>query len=570
MRTIRPATLARVAALLALAAALPAAPSRAQDAPPPKGAAPAAADDAALAARRADAYLKGLADAGLFSGTVLLARGGQVVLDAASGKADVAKGADNRTSTKFKLMSVSKALTAVAVLRLIQDGKLGLEDPVAKHLEGWPAAWGGVTVHHLLEHTSGVPNLDGDWAAACRDGGARGLAVWRTAAARLGTRALVAPVGTRAAYSNFNFVLAALVVEAVAKRPFEDAFRKLVLEPAGMKDTCLDDGSRRPGLAQGYFLKDGAPDPRPQDMSTIRGAGDVISTTGDLWKLDRALRGTKVLDEATRTLMHTPTQTSPWYACGWMLRPMSGRPCIHHSGGANGYVADFLRFPAEDACVIILSNYAYAPIARMADDLGWILFGREGPATAPASAGTLDAVRGAWRGDRREDKPLVLRRSGKLLLAFEVDPAQDRHSGLLLLPLGDRAFLWPWGFDRIVVAPGADGKDAAVSRGVEGAERPLARWDGSAAWKAAVGEYLVTAPRAEAARIARSGDALDLQFPDGYPQHAEVVPADDGLGLVMISDDFATALRLDRDASGAVTGFRWRRADGTLVEARRR
>src|SRR5262245_5346634 len=132
-------------------------------APPSAESDPAAPSRESLR-REVDAYLAPLVESGWFSGTVLLARGGEVLVEAAYGKADLEKDVANEPTTQFKVMSVSNSITAVTVMTLVRAKRIGLDDPVAKHLELWPAAWKDVTVHELLDHTSGIPNLEGEWA----------------------------------------------------------------------------------------------------------------------------------------------------------------------------------------------------------------------------------------------------------------------------------------------------------------------------------------------------------------------------------------------------------------------
>src|SRR5262245_43835908 len=108
----------------------------------PAGAGPDAVAPGRESLRRdVDAYLAPLVEAGWFSGTVLLARGGEVLVEAAYGPADIAQGVKNEPTTQFKVMSVSKSITAVTVMTLVRAQRIGLNDPVGKHLESWPPAW---------------------------------------------------------------------------------------------------------------------------------------------------------------------------------------------------------------------------------------------------------------------------------------------------------------------------------------------------------------------------------------------------------------------------------------------
>ena len=552
MRTVR-------IALLALAAAAAAAPARGEDEKaPPKD----------LRAR-VDAYLTGLADAGLFSGTVLIARDGKVVVEAAYGKADVAAGVANQPATQFKLMSVSKAITAVAVMRLVQDGKLGLDDPVADLLPSWPKAWRGVTVHHLLDHTSGIANIAEEWAQAAFTGGAdRGLAAWKAFAPRLADRPLADPAGTRSSYSNFNYVLLGCVVEAASRKTYAEYLRAAVLGPAEMKRTGFDDGTRRDGLSIGYFRgKDGAPEASFQDMSGILAAGGIFSTVGDLWRLDRALRGETILSAATKKRMETPTSVSPYYACGWQLMPVRGRRCVHHSGGANGYVADLLRFPDDDACVAVQSNFAFAPIMRISDDLAGLLFGAEIPTAKRMAADTLDACAGLYRTPGRT---LLIRRSGEGLLCFDVDPRTERLGGRLLLPVADDLCLMPYGDERLRFAKPQDGRCARVTSERTGGAMPLDRAPSLGdAWRSVVGDWPRETAGAAALRITEASGRINLNAPDAWPFDFEVVPVSETLAIAFYGPEGGTLVHLTRDADGRPTALRWQSNDGRTIACAR-
>jgi len=512
-------------------------------------------DRAADLAARVDAYLGPLVAMDLFAGTVLLARGGEVLVEKAYGLADGAAGVRNSKDTRFKLMSVSKTFAGVAVTRLVQQQKVALTDLVSAHLPDWPAPWAAVTVHDLLDHTSGIPNLETEWSVQSRSGTARGLAVWRAFAARAG-RPLQAQPGTEYRYSNFNTLLAGAMAEVITGKPWRELVRANVLEPAGMRDTGWDDGSRVPGLAVGCFrARDGAPEPSEQDMSHIEAAGGIWSTVGDLYRFDRALRGDALLDRATRERMVTPRAGN--YACFWQNAPIHGHACIQHSGGANGYVADFLRFVDDDACVVVLSNYAFAPILRVSHDLAAILFDAEYGkplATAPA---TLDGLAGVYRWPGA-GMQTVVRRSGKALLAFDLIPGAERCGGRLLVPLGEATFAEAMGDARLVFA--RDGDGPVIRRVVDGKPTVLKRSDVPRAdWLALAGEFGAEPALGTRTRLVHEQGALWLRIDGGWPLELEIVPVDAEKAMALYGGDGGTMLHRQGPRGDVL---RWVRADG--------
>jgi CubicO group peptidase (beta-lactamase class C family) len=499
---------------------------------------------------------------GLFSGAVLLAKDGRVVVEAAYGNADVEAGTANEASTAFKLMSVSKSITAVAVMRLAGKDKLALSDPVGSHLPHWPDAWREVTVRQLLDHTSGVPNLEQEWGAEARRGPERGLGVWARLAPRLAKLPHDAPPGTRPAYSNFNYVLLGLLLEKAAGRPYGEVLCAEVLGPAAMERTGVDDGSRRPGLSVGYFRGGGEPAASEQDMSLIEGAGGLYSTVGDLYRLDRALRGDALLSREVYAGMVTVEAPSVGYACGWQVSRIHDRTCVHHSGGANGYVADFLRFPDDDACVVVLSNFAFAPAERISHDLAAILFGKAVTPARKVEPRTLDRWMGLYR-PRADGRALLVRRSGDLLMLFDAHVGVERCGGRLLIPLADDLFVPPCTAERLRFTETglvleALGQATAMER-VEVPAEP---------WRAAIGEY-ATGPKGTA-QITEALGSLRLRDPGGWPVEQEVLPLSGTLALALHSEDFGMLFHLERGADGSVLGFRRQRIDGKEVHGVRR
>ena len=484
------------------------------------------------------------------------------MVERAFGRADIAGGVVNAPSTRFKLMSVTKSITAVALLRLVQSKKLTIDDPVSKHLPAWPAGWEDVLIRHLLDHTSGLPNLETSWVVEARKGADRGLGVWRRLAPQLARPALEAPAGSRHRYSNFNYVLLGAVAEAVTGLEYPEIVRVEVFEPAGMKASGFDDGNLRPGLALGYFRgKGGVPDPRRQDMSTILAAGGIYSTAADLYRFDRALASGKLLSAALRQRMQTPAPNTYGYALGWQVRPIHGHACARHSGGANGYVADLLRFIEDDACVVLLSNFAYAPSVLLAEGLAGCLLERDVDMPARVPSKVLDRYLGAYRGP---SSTAVVRRSGDCLAMYEQKDGESRVTPTLLVALGEDRFrrqAWP---TLLHFTIGKQGPTQLVMEGTRPTTFSTLRVDAKA-WKKAVGRYRDAKGSAKY-RIMRLKGALQLRLPEGWGGvDLTLLPVAADRALTLFYEDFATVLTLDRDEKGTVSGFRWMRNDGQVV-----
>ena len=532
----------------------PAAPADAVPDAATWSAAPLPPQDPGKVAAAADAYLAPLVRMGAFSGAVLLARG-DAVFTKGYGLADHAAGTANGEATRFKLMSTTKAVTAVVVMRLVQAGTLRLEDPVGRHVPRWPDAWKDVTVHDLLDHCSGIPNLENDWVQLGRDSGARGLALWPAMAARLAAQP---PSRDEPAsrYSNFNFELAGVVAEAASGQPWRELLAEQVLGPAGMTATGIDSTAEAKDLAVGYFLGADAPRSSPYDMSVIQAAGGLWSTVGDLCRLDRALRGERLLTAASQAAMTATRKASPRYACGWQVAPLHGRCCVSHSGGANGFVAEWLRFPDDDACVVVLSNYAFAPITRIANDLAAILLGAEHPAPAVLTPEQLEASTGTFALAQQPQRRLLVRRVGSLLLAFDVWPDIARCSGRVLVPVAPGRFL-------SALDNGEYRIDATHARTpwdtLDRCDPGVERWNEMLGTLIAQGAFggecelgYLTVSSSERGRLV-------LRTPTTWPKETRIVPLGADVALALAAEDFGTLLRRE----GA--HLSWTRPDGQIA-----
>ncbi|MFQ5843745.1 MAG: serine hydrolase domain-containing protein [Planctomycetota bacterium] len=286
---------------------------------------------------------------GGFWGAVLVGRGGEVLLAKGYGFADYAR-RPNTARSLFEIASTSKPFTAAAVLKLQMQGKLRLDDPIAKHFEEVPPAKAKITIHHLLTHTSGIsPQVGVPYASTIE----RGDYIRYVLGQRLETEP-----GETFAYSNAGYALLAALVEVVSGRPFEEYVRNNLFEPAGLQDTGFIGGGAFDADRMTTRLSERTPDATAADWFWgwgYRGMGGVVTTVWDLWRWDRALRGDDVLDRKTRARSYEPFHES--YACGWRVDTTSrGTRKVSHAGGVEGYGVNYVRYLEDDAVVVVLSN----------------------------------------------------------------------------------------------------------------------------------------------------------------------------------------------------------------------
>lgn len=296
-----------------------------------------------------------------FSGSVVVARSGEVVLASAHGRGITPE-------TVFWIASGSKQFTAAAILKLQEQGKLGVRDPIIKFFGEVPEDKRGITIHHLLTHTSGLPHRYAADGITGRDEAVRAiLAV-----------PLKQPVGEGYSYSNDGYNLLAAIVEVASGTPFEEYLGKNLLAPAGLSRTGFW-GFEKPGVpvappkdperARGMrhtIWKDG----KSQANWGYRGATGVFSTPGDLHAWVAALRAGKVLSQQSLDLLWAPhvlvrseLEAEVYYGYGWAEERSAGKLLeVRHSGDEDWLGHNSLmRFLTDGDATIVLSNAGARP-----------------------------------------------------------------------------------------------------------------------------------------------------------------------------------------------------------------
>jgi CubicO group peptidase (beta-lactamase class C family) len=329
-------------------------PSLRDDERPP----PAASDEDAAA--RLERYVTALADADVFSGAVLLARGGDVLLARAHGHANKDFGTPNRVDTKFNLGSMNKMFTAIAIAQLVEQGRLQWDSPLSDFLPDFPTpeAARGIRVHHLLTHTSGL----GSYFNPAFQESSRAL--WRTVDDMMELArgdSLAFEPGTRWQYSNTGYLVLGKIIEIVTGQDYHDYVREHIARPAGMLNTDAYELDRvNPNLAVGYqkiFTDDGPEYRNNLFEHVIRGgpAGGGYSTVEDLFRFARALRAGRLVRPETVALLTSPKPElgSPNYGYGFGINPDGS---VGHTGGFPGISSALAIYTEDDYTVVVLAN----------------------------------------------------------------------------------------------------------------------------------------------------------------------------------------------------------------------
>ncbi len=289
-----------------------------------------------------------------FMGTVLVARGNSVLLSRGYGSANLEWNQPNSPTTKFRLGSLTKQFTAAAVLLLEERGKVSLTDPIKKHLPDAPAAWDAITIHHLLSHSSGIPNFTSfpDYEST------KTVATTPTQTiARFRDKPLDFPPGDRFAYSNSGYIVLGALIEKISGMPYAQFLQENIFTPLAMKDTGYDDSEAIiPQRAAGYVRGPKGRGIAPYVNMTIPfSAGGLYSTTEDLLKWQLALATGKVVSAASFAKMTTPNKGN--YGYGLTINTLkSGAKVISHGGGIEGFNTYLAYYPADELTVIALGN----------------------------------------------------------------------------------------------------------------------------------------------------------------------------------------------------------------------
>lgn len=309
-------------------------------------------------AGRLAAFLKSLDDNEGFSGAVLLARGGDVMLNEAYGLASRRFDIPNNADTKFNIGSMNKMFTAVAVLQLVEQGQLSLDDRLSKYLgEEWlpNEVTSSIQIRHLLSHTSGLGNYMNSRFARASRARFRELDSYKTL---LQKEEPEFQPGKQWKYSNTGMLLLGVVVEKVTGDGYFEHVRDNVYKKAGMLDTdCYDMDEPVPNLAMGYYKKD---DDWKNNLflHVVRGspAGGGYSTTADLHRFSQALLDFKLLSPKYTRMLLTPKPNSPNYGYGFETEMSSSGLVAGHSGGFPGIEAKLEIYLDSGFVVVVLAN----------------------------------------------------------------------------------------------------------------------------------------------------------------------------------------------------------------------
>src|SRR5687768_10893055 len=287
--------------------------------------------------------------------SVLVVRDGRPVIRRSYGQANVEDRTASTPETNYRLASITKQFTAAAILLLVEDGKLSLDDRVKKWLPSLPSAADPVTIRQLLTHTSGFVDYE-DVMAPGTTAQLHDSDVLHLLESQDST--YFSP-GKSYRYSNSGYALLALIVERVSRKTFAAFLRERIFIPVGMSHTVAhEEGvSTVPNRAYGYTLKDGKWIRKDQSLtSAVLGDGGIYSSIDDLARWDAALYDERLLSDESRRLAFTQQtdtdRADVKYGFGWRITDES----LWHSGETSGFRNVIVRYPGRRLTVVILTN----------------------------------------------------------------------------------------------------------------------------------------------------------------------------------------------------------------------
>jgi CubicO group peptidase (beta-lactamase class C family) len=295
-----------------------------------------------------DRLITTLHERGQFNGSILVAIGGKAIYRKAFGQADFQSRRKFTPATISNIGSVAKQFTAMTIMMLADENKLNYDDPVSKYLPELGRSLNGISLRHLLNHTSGIPDVGDlgiDHPQLTNDEVIRRLSQQGF---------LLSGPGAKYRYSNANYILLSVVVERVSGRRFSDFLADKIFKPLGMHNTSYP--PRNLNSVAVAYDQFGNPD----DYNGLTtGDGGIYSTVDDLFKWDQALYTERLVRQSTLAVAFTPghvTEGESVYGFGWNVGEQEGRKFVWHTGSSGGFRAFIERRMTERITVIMLTN----------------------------------------------------------------------------------------------------------------------------------------------------------------------------------------------------------------------
>ncbi|HWB28159.1 MAG TPA: serine hydrolase [Chitinophagaceae bacterium] len=390
-------------------------------------------------ARKLDEMVTAYTKLGRFNGSVLVARKGVILLQKGYGVRNDSTHTNNDENTQYQIASVTKQFTATVVLKLVEQKKMHLDDKLSKYYPGFPYG-DSITIWNLLTHTSGMRNFTEEDTGIQKTDEEHMVPYLKT------LKPDFAP-GKDWHYSNSGYVMLAYIIQKVSGISYFQAVRKYIFNPLHMSSSGFDfthlTGAEK---AVGYDVLNDSVHERAHiaDSSVTLGAGSIYSTVEDMYKWHRGLQKYKIVNKSLMEEAYIPCPQHN-YGFGWQIDSVFGRKMVSHSGAISGFGSNFARIPADDVCIVVLSNKGGSTFDAMhiTDKLLAVLYNQ--PYTIPVkrtpvqvSEAVLKRYTGTYEVSEMHLVIDVSINDGRLI----AQPARDGHPGPTAILVGenDRRF----------------------------------------------------------------------------------------------------------------------------------
>lgn len=323
---------------------------------------------------KVDGYIEAYMQMNQFSGSVLIANNGNVLVSKGYGYANYQFNIENTPQTKFRIGSLTKGFTAVAIMQLVENNKLSLDDKLIKFISDYPRG-DEITINHLLSMTSGIPNHT-EFDDFNKERRVFHYNILQTISTFKGKPLEFTP-GEQFKYSNSNYMLLGFIIEHVSDMTYAEYVKQNIFEPLKMQNSGYETPEKIiKNMAQGYRFKNNEiENAKFRNMANAHASGALYSTIEDLYIWDRALYTDKLISKKSLETMFSTVKAN--YAFGWGVVDVFNHKMIAHAGEIDGFTSNISRFVDDDICIVILSNFEHTPVSRINKDLIAIIFDKE-------------------------------------------------------------------------------------------------------------------------------------------------------------------------------------------------
>lgn len=352
-----------------------------------------------------------------FSGSIAAIKDGEILFKKAYGYANIEHKVKNNTDTKYKIWSITKQFTAVAILILEEKGLLKVEDSIKKYFPDCSDLNPKITIHHLLTHTSGIFNYS---SLPDSQETFQKIHHEKSELIKLFTaKPLDFEPGTHWNYSNTGYYLLGIIIEKLSGKTYSEFLAENIFLPLGMFNTGVEDGKRIvENKASGYYLNgNDLIHCKYINMDLMFSSGGMYSTIEDLLIWNEALNNNKLVSKESIEKMNTQYKNN--YGYGVEINISDNRKDITHNGGLQGFLTEIHRYVDDDFAIVILSNYGFTAVNKLCSVIESITFEEKyemptKPPIFPISEDLLNNYLGVYEDDgdkiefKKEDDNLFL------------------------------------------------------------------------------------------------------------------------------------------------------------------